>query len=106
MSNKEYIQIKVRIRRSHEPSLFQHFVGIPQQWRAEMVRHALLAALARGLMPTIKVETSPSPSPPPLSPVAPARPVVDQEPPPQPVQKATTIDDEALARMARLNRFD
>jgi len=102
MNDKDYIQIKVRIRRSHEPTLFQYFDAIPQQWRAEMVRRVLLTALARSIAPKVVIDPSPSP---PSPPVAPARPVAAQEPPPSPVQKSK-VPDEALARIARLNRFD
>lgn len=103
MGDKEYIQIKVRIRRSHEPALAEYFEAIPPQWRAETVRRVLLAALARGMMPRLAMGALEAP--------ADVAHTAAPTPPSPTTQGAATsapaaLDNEALARMARLNRFD
>jgi len=106
VSDKDFIQIKVRVRRSHEPALAEYFEAIPPQWRAETVRRALQAALARGLMPRLVMGALEAPAdgvhPPHAAAPTPAS-AFPQGAAPS-VTKA--IDNEALARMARLNRFE
>jgi hypothetical protein len=103
VSDKDYIQIKVRIRRSHEPALAEYFEAIPPQWRAETVRRVLLAALARGMMPRLVMGSLEAPAD-----VAHAAVPAPPSATPQGAAPSATaaLDNEALARMARLNRFD
>jgi hypothetical protein len=106
VSDKDYIQIKVRIRRSHEPALAEYFDGIPPQWRAETVRRVLLAALARGMMPRLAMGSLEAPADVVRGPSAAAQMPTAAATQGAAPSAAQALDNEALARMARLNRFD